>query len=137
MKKEKVRIWSKLLRICIIYLVGSIVLTSCWSNDNDWGIPMYGDTYDFSAAVIEKPNHGDPLGVIEGDGNEEYAFRIVSQSPERAFDIDRDSGEITVDDGSLYDFEVNPLITGVVVMLHEESVSTTLVTIKVIDVLGR
>ncbi|WP_422361006.1 Kelch repeat-containing protein [Reichenbachiella sp.] len=72
-------------------------------------------TQDFSASLAENPENDYHIGLVTGSvdtGN--LAYSIFSQTPADALAINAETGELTVNDNSLFDFETNPRITAVV-----------------------
>ena len=72
-------------------------------------------TSDFSTSIDENPTNGDVIGAVEGTTNQgTVTFSIMEQTPSGAFAIDSTTGEITVADETIFDFETNSEITGIV-----------------------
>ncbi|WP_424961016.1 hypothetical protein [Ekhidna sp.] len=69
---------------------------------------------DFSVDIDENPTNGQVLGTLQTDGSGVLNFSITSQSPDGAMNVDASTGEITVADASLFDFEVNQTLTATV-----------------------
>jgi hypothetical protein len=89
-----------------------IVLISCNTNEE---IQIEVTASDLILQIDENPNNNQILGVIEGSTNEgEVQFSIEEQSPLEAFSVNQDTGELVVADAILFDYEANPVLTGVV-----------------------
>ena len=56
----------------------------------------------------ENPTSGQVLGTLQATSSEILSYTITYQNPAGAFDINSSTGELTVDDASLFDFETNP-----------------------------
>lgn len=90
---------------------------------------------DFSATIAENPANGQKIGTITGTTNEgSIIYSIISQSPDAAFDVDQSSGELTVSDSALFDFEINPTLTAKVLGVNGEVKDSATVTISLTDV---
>ena len=89
---------------------------------------------DFTVAVDENPTDGQVLGNIQANGNGTLSYSITAQSPMGAMTINTGTGELTVLDPNLFDFETNPVITAdISVTDGTESISAT-ATINLNDV---
>ncbi len=98
----------------IIFVFLSFV--SC-SKDSDEPSPAETSvtTVDFSKTMDENPTNGQLIGTVQGSTNEgSVTFSITEQNPAGAFAIDSASGELKVADETLFNFEINPTITGTV-----------------------
>lgn len=92
-------------------------------------------TADFTESMDENPVNGQAIGVIVGTTNiGNVTFSITEQSPNGAFAIDADTGELTVANASLFDFEVNPTITGIVKVTNGSVFDNATITIDLNDV---
>ncbi|WP_442846139.1 hypothetical protein [Leeuwenhoekiella sp. H156] len=94
----------------IVILALFAVLLGC--NNDDDGVQI--SLQNLEITLDENPAEGVLIGVMETDGGEAANFSFVSQSPAGAMSIDASSGEITVADASLFDFEANPTLTATV-----------------------
>jgi hypothetical protein len=66
---------------------------------------------DLTVAVDENPTNGQSVGTVQTIGAAAQNFSITTQTPTGALSIDSSSGELTVADATLFDFETNPIIT--------------------------
>ena len=89
---------------------------------------------DLTATIDENPTDGDVVGTIQPDADGVVSFSIASQTPAGALNIDQTTGELTVLDPNLFDFETNPVITADVSVDNSGSTATALVTINLNDV---
>jgi hypothetical protein len=70
---------------------------------------------DFSVYMDEHPSAGKIIGnVIAGSSAGDLEFLIKSSSPVGAFSINNETGVLSIYNAGLFDYEVNPEITGVV-----------------------
>ena len=69
----------------------------------------------FEVTIDENPNPNQVLGTIDASTNQgNLTFSITGQSPNNAFQINTSTGELTVLNENLFDFETYPIITGTV-----------------------
>ncbi|MCZ4320200.1 hypothetical protein O4H26_14500 [Aequorivita viscosa] len=109
---------NRLLTFRIIAAAIILSFISC-SKDSDDPVPQEIEitvsTSDFSITMDENPTNGQIIGSVQGSTNDgAVAFSITEQTPSGAFSIDSASGELKVADETLFDFETNPTITGIV-----------------------
>ena len=83
-----------------------------------------------TATIDENPTNGQIVGVVQADGNGPFTFSIESQTPAGALSIDGSSGELTVADATLFDFETNNTITGTVAVAGAENTATLTININ-------
>ncbi len=131
MKIKNITLYS----LALLLVIG---FNSC-SSDNDSNeeqeIVITVNTNDFTATINENPVNGQVVGAVEGTTNQgSVVFIISEQTPEGSFEIDAITGEITVSDVSMFNFEVNSIITGIVKVLNGDVSKDALVTITLNDV---
>jgi len=83
---------------------------------------------DLTVAIDENPTDGQAVGTVQTDSNEASNFSITSQTPAGALSIDSNTGEVTVDNSTLFDFETNPAITATVTV--DDAVNPATVTVN-------
>lgn len=109
-------------------LLAILVNISC-SNDDETAQTMQTvivNIEDFTITIDENPTNGAVLGTMETDGNGNLGFSITTENPAGALGIDEATGELSVADASLFDFETNPIITATVTADNaEDSASIT------------
>ena len=92
-------------------------------------------TNDFSVTIAENPMNGQVLGTVSATtDNGTLSYAIGSSTPAGVFAIDAASGELSVADASLFDFETNPTITGVVEVSVGSVMQNANITITLTDV---
>ncbi|KAA2218807.1 cadherin repeat domain-containing protein [Maribacter flavus] len=89
---------------------------------------------DFTVAVDENPTDGQVLGTVQATGNGAFDFSITSQTPMGAMAIDATTGELTVIDPNLFDFETNPVITAEISVTDGVESTSLTATINLNDV---
>ncbi len=112
-------------------LVLTLLLTAfgC-SNDDDNTVTI--NLQDLEVTVDENPTDGQVIGTVQSDSSSSLTYSIASQTPDGALSIDISSGELTVADAALFDFETNSVITAIV--SAEEAVNAATVTITINNV---
>ncbi|MCB0467583.1 MAG: cadherin repeat domain-containing protein, partial [Aequorivita sp.] len=121
------------LRVLLVFV--AILLNSC-SKDSDAPNPfeITVTTSDFSKTMDENPSNGQLIGIVSGSTNEgSVTFSITEQNPAGAFSIDPASGELKVANATLFDFEINPIITGTVKVANGAVSKNALVMITLND----
>tara|TARA_Y100001972_G_C7660751_1_gene333256 strand:+ start:1667 stop:2839 length:1173 start_codon:yes stop_codon:yes gene_type:complete len=89
---------------------------------------------DFSVSIDENPSNGLSLGTVEASGEGTLSYSITSATPTGALTIDAGTGELTVTDATLFDYETNPVITAEVSVDQSGSVQTLTATINLNNV---
>lgn len=122
----------------LVLSIVALSFVSC-SKDSDDPTPpevtVVVSTADFSTTMDENPANGQVIGSVSGSTNDgSVTFSITEQAPSVAFSIDAASGELKVADASIFDFETNPSITGIVKVANGAVSKNALVTITLNDV---
>ena len=138
MKKMIWPLGSKLLLLTAVF-----IFQQCSKGDD--GGDGYGSTTEplvitvtasnFNANFNENPTDGAIIGTIQGSTNSgSVSFSIISQSDSGAISVNATTGQISVADASLFDYESRMVITAVV-RVSSGSVSEDItVTINLVDV---
>tara|TARA_R110002049_G_scaffold87533_1_gene221897 strand:+ start:42161 stop:43300 length:1140 start_codon:yes stop_codon:yes gene_type:complete len=87
----------------------------------------------FTATIDENPTSGISLGTVQATGDGTLSYSINSQTPTGALNIDQTTGEITVADAALFDFETNPTITATISVDNSGAIETSSATIDLND----
>ncbi|WP_430907416.1 DUF1566 domain-containing protein [Maribacter sp. 2-571] len=118
----------------ILYFIIMGLLFSCAESDEET-IEITITVSDLSITIDENPNSGLSLGTIDASTNQgDLTYSIIEQSPDNAIAINSSTGEFTVLTESLFDFETNPTITGIVRVENGDIFETANFTILLIDV---
>ncbi len=108
-------------------------IIACSSKEDEIIITI--DTTDLNVNIDENPMLNQTIGKVEGTTNGgALSFSIISQKPNDAFAVNNTTGEISVLNEILFDFEINPVITGVVKVSNGEISSFSTVTITINDI---
>jgi hypothetical protein len=89
---------------------------------------------DFTVSVDENPTDGQVLGTVQANGSGTLSFSITSQTPTGAIALNATTGEISVIDPTLFDFETNPIITAEISVTDGVETTAVTATINLIDV---
>src|SRR5690606_18760009 len=89
---------------------------------------------DITITINENPSNNQLLGTVEATTNQgNLTFSITEQSPNDALVINPSTGEIRVLDQTLFDFDTNPIIIGVIKAENGEVFDTANITINLND----
>ena len=119
------------LKIITLSILASLILTVGCSSDDDANTTSI-NLQNLEVTIDENPTDGQVIGTVLSNSTNPLTFSIVSQSPSGALEIDATTGELTVLDAGVYDFETNPTITAVI--SSSEAVNTENVTVKLVNV---
>jgi hypothetical protein len=118
---------SSVLTIAIL-----IILVAC-SEENEPVAVV--DANDFEVTIPENPQNGESLGFIEATttiGSLDYNLQEVN--PSNALSMNSSTGELFVEDASLFDFETNPTITASVLVSAEGQTDRASIIVNLTDV---
>lgn len=129
---------KKMIKLRLIFFV--IVLNFCFQSCEDSNDELNNDITvsiaDFTVSIDENPIADLSLGTVQATTNEgNISFSILEQIPNQAIQINETTGEITVLTESLFDYETNPTITGVVRAENSGISQTANITINLNDVI--
>lgn len=126
------------MKLCSKIFFALILLTALSCSKDDDGndeVIITVSTTDFNVTIDENPLSGQTLGTVQGTTNSgSVSFSVVSQTPNSAFAVDATTGELTVDNEMLYDFETNPTLTGVVKVANGNVSENSAITITLNDI---
>jgi len=118
---------KKLKTINVLVLVALLTVFGC-NNDDDASSVV--NLQDLQVSIDENPTAGQVVGTVQTDGGGALVFSITSQTPSGALNIDSSSGELTVADASLFDFETNPTISATISAENAENAATITVNLN-------
>lgn len=97
----------------VIILTFAGIVASCSNDDPEPETTLTAE--DFNLIIDENQTNGTVLGTVTASsGQGSLSFTFSSQSPAGAMAIDAATGELTVADEALFDFETNTEIIGIV-----------------------
>ena len=135
-KKESM----KKLTSPIVMLLLSLLVLQCGKGEDGGGSDYPSPTItitasDFSVTIAENPAAGAVLGTVQANASSgSVSFAITSQSLAGAIAINASTGELTVANASLFDFETQSTLTAVVRASSGGSTDDATITITLTDV---
>lgn len=118
-----------------LFLTFLVILCISCSNDDNTNTVITVSTSDFNVTIDENPVDGQVLGNIDGSTNQgSLVFSISNENPEGAFSINSETGELTVADNILFDFESNPTLQGIAEVRNGDVLETSNITITLNDI---
>lgn len=124
----------KFKSLITLVLLSSTISCSSDDDSNNGQINNAITVQDFSVAVDENPTNGQSLGTVSASSSEALLYSIVSSTPANALSIDTNTGELTVADETLYDYETNTVITATVTVENTTETENLAVTIDITNV---
>ncbi|WP_073086788.1 Kelch repeat-containing protein [Winogradskyella jejuensis] len=118
---------KKTLKFTNLLMFAVLLISFSCSDDDSVEITLE----DLTVTIDENPLNGQIIGTVEVMGTSSPDFSISSQTPNGALNIDASSGELTVADAALFDFETNPVITATISAIGTSN--TAAVTINLLD----
>lgn len=123
----------KLNKFTLSLLALSFLTLSC-SNDDDNSVSV--NLADLQATIDENPTNGQVIGTVQSNSTSSLTFSIASQTPAGALEINSATGQLTVLDETLFDFETNPNITATVSATGASNQSTVTINLDNINEIG-
>jgi len=115
--------YSKTIGLVGMLLTTLMVTISC-SKDGQDTLPP--EAKSLEASLEEHPLTNAQIGKVVTNLEGDLVYVITSQTPEGAMKIDPKSGELSVSDSTLFDFELNPrLVANIVVSNTSETLNTS------------
>ncbi|WP_109852950.1 hypothetical protein [Aquimarina sp. AU58] len=117
-----------------IFALFMSILTIACSNDDDI-VATIITVKDFETVIKENPVVDQELGIIEANTNlGTLDYSIKSEDPTGAFAIDSKTGKLTVKDATLFDYEMNPKLTAIVLIKSGGESREAKVTVDLINI---
>jgi len=119
-------------RPCYLMAILCLLLYAC-SDDDEVQITIEGE--DFSTSISENPENDTSIGTLSAtsNSNQDISFELVNQSVEDAIVISSE-GLITVGDTTVFDFEINTVITATAMATVEGVSDEIAIQIAITDV---
>ena len=127
---------KNIFKLTLVVLVTVLANYSCSNDDAAPAekIENYEITLqDFTATIDENLTNGQSVGTVQAESEVTLSFSITSQTPAGALTIDPTTGELTVVDPNLFDFETNPVITADILVDNSGTTATVIATINLTD----
>jgi Protein of unknown function (DUF1566) len=118
---------------CLLAVVLLVTLVSCKKENN---APQANtvSVQNFSKNTEENPTNGLSIGTVQATGNGTLSYSITTQTPSGALSINSATGELTVANAALFDFEINPIITATIAVNNSGTTKNLTATINITDV---
>lgn len=122
-------------RLIYLILLVTYFIQSCEDSNDDVNNAITISISDFTINIDENPTADLSLGTVQATTNQgSINFSITGQTPGQAIEINAATGEITVLTEGLFDYETNPIITGIVRAENSGISETAIITINLNDV---
>lgn len=122
-------------RLIYLILLVTYFIQSCGDSNDDVNNAITISISDFTINIDENPTADLSLGTVQATTNQgSINFSITGQTPSQAIEINAATGEITVLTEGLFDYETNPIITGIVRAENSGISETAIITINLNDV---
>lgn len=122
-------------RLIYLILLVTYFIQSCEDSNDDVNNAITISISDFTINIDENPTADLSLGTVQATTNQgSINFSITGQTPGQAIEINAATGEITVLTEGLFDYETNPIITGIVRAENSGVSETAIITINLNDV---
>lgn len=127
------RIFPRLFSGIMTLFMGLSVLftlTSC-----EEALPRQIFTRDYSITIPENPVNGQVLFTVEASHNFEHVnFFLLRQDPEGALKLDKSTGELSVANAALFDFEKRSKLCGNFMAAYNDAGAMGTISIFLLDV---
>lgn len=117
-----------------LFLASLLLIASC-SNDDD-ATAVVINLQDVEVTINENPTNGDVIGTVQSNSSSSLNFSITTQTPAGALAINTNTGELTVADATLFDYETNPSITAIVAATGAENTANVTITVNNVNELS-
>jgi hypothetical protein len=127
-------------------LLLSLLFFACSSNDEDIQNPNNPDdggnnnpsnvitASNFTKTMDENPINNFNIGLITASSQMPLTFEIISQTPANSISVISSSGLLKVADNTKFDYELNPVISGVVKISNATNSVNVTITINLNDI---
>ncbi|WP_298550293.1 cadherin repeat domain-containing protein [uncultured Algibacter sp.] len=120
---------SHLLTIILL-----IFVFAC-SSDDAPSTPNNVSASNFSTTIEENPTTGLVLGALQATaGQGSLSYSLTSQTPNGALSINSATGELTIANNALFDFETNPIVQAIVTVTDDTSTTTATATVNLTNI---
>jgi len=117
----------------IIVIILGLLSSSCNHEENYLEVNVRA--IDLQVNMDENPEENQFIGKVRSSTNiGEVSYTILSQSPNNSFTINPSTGELYVNSPSLFDYEQNPVIKGVVQVINQDVFKNINLTVFINDV---
>ncbi|WP_062060914.1 LamG-like jellyroll fold domain-containing protein [Aquimarina longa] len=128
---------KKISKTLIPFAISAVLMFTNCSKDDDATVTVVTtiSTKDVAVSINENPQSGARITKVSGTANQgKVTFKLKDEKPSGALSINTTSGELTVKNKALFDFETNPSITAVVEVSTGDASKNAKITITLNDV---
>lgn len=118
---------------CLLAVVLLVILVSCKKGNNALQTNTVS-VQNFSKNTEENATNGLSIGTVQATGNGILSYSITTQTPSGALSINSGTGELTVANAALFDFEINPIITATIAVNNSGTTKNLTARINITDV---
>lgn len=121
-------------QVWLFVLVGLLGFSSCGEEGDSEVIEI--SVAPFSVTIEENPAPGEILGSISAstNGGAALSYSLLTGEDATAFNLDASSGELTVADASLFDFELNSALSATFEVSNDLETKQSTITVTLNDV---
>src|SRR5690606_24526785 len=120
----------KLINYILLFL-----LSSCSNNDNNVE-DIVIVTNDYETTIDENPTKNQILGKISASINVgTLSYIVISQTPSNSVNIDKNTGELYIENENLFNYEQNNTVTGIIEAVYATEKKTLGFKININDVI--
>ncbi|BAO76766.1 cadherin repeat domain-containing protein [Winogradskyella sp. PG-2] len=114
---------------------GLALIISCSADDTVEVDNFTPSASDITLTIDENPSNGQTLCNVATNLTGSLVYSISSQSPTGAIAINNATGEITINDSSKFDYEINSIIEATITVTNslDSAISDILITLNNID----
>ena len=124
----------KQIKIIAMLFMATLILSLQSCSEESEVVPLEITVQDFAQAIAENPDAGQVIGSIEAITSKGViTFSLEGQEPEGALRIDAATGELSVADPSLFDFEERQIITATVTATVDGESQSAKVEVTITD----
>ena len=109
----------------------AVLLALSCSEDGDGFNPSASDLI---LTIDENPSIGESLGVVATNLTGTLVYSITSQNPSDAFSINSSTGEITINDASKFNYEMNASLEATISVTNSEQTASSSVLVSLNDI---
>jgi len=134
---NKLNTMKKPMKLTYVFALALVLsIFSCNNDDEETVIPeviVEINVQNLTVAIDENPTDGQVVGTVQTDSDEASNFSITSQTPTGALSINSNTGEVSVANAALFDFETNSTITATVTVGDAVNPATVTVNLNNLD----
>jgi len=119
--------------LTIAFMAMTLLFISCGSDDDAVTEVNQITVENLTVTIDENPTNGQVVGTVSTTqtvGGGTIEFSITTQTPTGALSIDSGSGELTVTDATLFDFETHPVITASILVVGATNTGTVTINLN-------